>query len=214
MDIPTVSEAVADRLRTLITTGQLKPGTRLREVPLSVELGVSRPPLREAFRTLAQEGLAENVPRKGFRVIELNPKDIREIYELRYGLERTAVELFMPIKDESTLAPLDAAIEQMRSAEARTDPLVMVEANWKFHTALIGLANNSRLSTAYEHLKSQMQFCMAINLRVRESYFQDPDDAVIRHEAIVDVIKAGNLNDVIRMILSHGDRSFLTLPDA
>ena len=64
-------EAAAERLRTLIIEGELAPGARLNERELSERLGVSRTPLREAFRMLAADGLLVQLPNRGAQVVSL-----------------------------------------------------------------------------------------------------------------------------------------------
>ncbi len=70
----------------------LRPGERMREIPLSEKLGISRIPLREAIDQLASEGLVERVPGLGSFVRAASARDLREIYEMREGLECFTVE--------------------------------------------------------------------------------------------------------------------------
>ncbi|MBW2123631.1 MAG: GntR family transcriptional regulator, partial [Deltaproteobacteria bacterium] len=65
MEIRGVTKSLVDYLRTQIITGNLPPGQKLNEIRLSSDLGVSRPPLREAFRILEHDRLVASIPRKG-----------------------------------------------------------------------------------------------------------------------------------------------------
>src|SRR5690606_32920552 len=70
----------ANRLRSMILSGELPPGARLREVQLCDQLGVSRTPVREAFRTLAAEGLVDLLPNKSVVVSELHAPDLEHLF--------------------------------------------------------------------------------------------------------------------------------------
>jgi DNA-binding GntR family transcriptional regulator len=91
-------DLAADALRDRILSGALKPGGRLLEEQLAAELGISRPPLREALRLLQSEGLVQSLPRRGTIVAPLGEKDAWEIATLRSALERTAMEMALPIR--------------------------------------------------------------------------------------------------------------------
>lgn len=86
-------DVVFNTLRQAILRGELKPGERLMEIALSQRLGVSRTPVREAIRMLEQEGLVIMIPRKGAQVAEISEKDLKDVLEVRLGLEELAVRI-------------------------------------------------------------------------------------------------------------------------
>ena len=81
---------VLRQLRERILSGELAPGTRLQQVPLSETLGVSRTPLREAMARLARDGLLEYAPNRGYAVRVFNWVDIEQAYAVRARLEGMA----------------------------------------------------------------------------------------------------------------------------
>src|SRR5260221_14622935 len=83
----TAAEAVAEALRTRILSGELREGFQLRQEVLAAELGVSRIPLREAFRQLEGEGLVTIVPHHGTLVSVLSVEEIGELFDLRAMIE-------------------------------------------------------------------------------------------------------------------------------
>src|SRR5689334_8253936 len=83
---------VTNRIRAAIQQGQLRPDTPLIERDLAQSLGVSRVPVREAIRTLVEEGVVKKVPHRGAFVYALTREEIEEIYSLRIVLERFVVE--------------------------------------------------------------------------------------------------------------------------
>ncbi|MEG1584534.1 MAG: GntR family transcriptional regulator, partial [Anaerovorax sp.] len=86
-------EIVYEELRSLILTGQIKPGTRMMEIELADDMGVSRTPIREAIRKLEKEGLVTIEPRKGAYASEVSIKDMVDILEVRGTLEGLAAYL-------------------------------------------------------------------------------------------------------------------------
>src|SRR3712207_1956871 len=91
-DMP-LRDVVFHTLRKAILRGDLKPDERLMEIKLAERMGVSRTPIREAIRLLQMEGLVVNIPRKGAHVAKITEKDLRDVLEVRGGLENMAVKL-------------------------------------------------------------------------------------------------------------------------
>lgn len=207
--VPTLVEEIVRNLRAMILGGEFRPGERLIEEQLAERFGVSRPPVREALRVLSTDGLVTSEPRKGFAVISLSPRDVVELYDLRWALERTAVELALPLEVPEKLDSLRAAVDTMRGAAAQADPDAMLAANTAFHTALVALPGNRRLSEAYGSLSMQLTVCMAMNLKFREQLYNDPRDAVKRHVALVELLEKGDLEEVLQELRDHGDRTFI-----
>ena len=109
---PTLSVVVADRLRKLIASGSLAPGSRLNERQLCDSLKVSRTPLREAYRNLAAEGLVEVTPKHGARVVELSQDDVANIFDVLAVSEGLAGRL---ATEKASQAQLDQAAQEMES---------------------------------------------------------------------------------------------------
>ena len=208
LEQPSLVDLAADRIRELVLSGTLAPGDRLREAWLSEQLGISRPPLREAIRILVQQGLLERLPRRGVRVVALTSRDVHDIYSLRAVLDRFALELAIPVAEPARLAPLRDALAAMRAAVASEHHASYVAANREFHLALIRLGDNGRLTLTYELLMNQMQLLMSVNLR-RESV-RDRELGVRRHEALLAAIESGDLAEALAALAAHGERTFLT----
>ena len=99
---------VADALRDQIVRGELAPGSKLNEVALCADMGISRTPLREAIKILEAESLIEIRPHKGAAVAQISLRSIEEIFQILAPLERLGVEL---------------AMARMEDGEFRRDPV-------------------------------------------------------------------------------------------
>ena len=107
----TAAQHVLDELRRAIIGGKYRPGQRLLQEDIAVQIGVSLAPVREALRTLEQEGQVAYLPRRGYFLTELRVEDLQEIYALRRVLEDIALRNTLPSLD-------DAAVERIAASAA------------------------------------------------------------------------------------------------
>nr|WP_240757448.1 GntR family transcriptional regulator [Nakamurella flava] len=211
---PSLVEVATRRLRDEILSGQLQPGERLIEESIRQRFAISRAPLREALRLLAQQGLVEHLPRRGARVATWSEIDITQLFEVRAVLERHAVVSTFPL----TPAPgVDALIEvrrhlqRMRDADAAGDQLGKDDAHRDFHAAIVALAGNRQLDLALEPILLKLQRPMAINLR-REAHLVGPEEGLRRHEAILAALETNDAAVILRALTDHGGQRFLAPP--
>ncbi|WP_067969404.1 GntR family transcriptional regulator [Nocardiopsis trehalosi] len=211
---PSMVELAAASVRRMILGGTLLPGDRVIENRLTEELGISRPPLREALRMLEHEGLIRQSPHRGAVVTPLTLHDVYEIVTFRRELERMAVTLGIPVVEESRLDRCWEAVRRMEQAADRRDEAALSETNFDFHLAVVGLAGHQRLETAYRSLQLQMQLCMAFNRNARAQRRESAGANVLRHRRLLRVIENGDPDEVLAELEQHGDRTFLDdLPD-
>ena len=199
-------ELALDRLRRDILSGRTDPGERLVEEQLTRRLGISRAPLREAMRLLAQQGLVEHIPRRGVRVATLSDDDVRELYEVRDVLERHAIAS-MPERPD--LTGLRAALEVMRKATETDDRLELANAHRRFHAEVVALGGNRQLVGLYESILVRIQLYMAVNMR-REAEVARAENGVHRHERLLAAIEQGDPNRIMSELNGHGARTYLT----
>jgi DNA-binding GntR family transcriptional regulator len=199
-------DLAVDRLRRDILSGRIDPGERLVEEQLTRRLGISRAPLREAMRLLAQQGLVEHIPRRGVRVATLSDDDVRELYELRDVLERHAVTS-MPERPD--LTGLRAALEVMRTATENDDRLELANAHRRFHVEVVTLGGNRQLAALYETILVRIQLYMAVNMR-REAEVARAEDGVHRHERLLEAAERGDSMDILAALNAHGARTYLS----
>jgi DNA-binding GntR family transcriptional regulator len=198
-------ELAVDRLRRDILSGRNDPGERLVEEQLTRRLGISRAPLREAMRLLAQQGLVEHIPRRGARVATLSDDDVRELYEVRDVLERHAVAA-VPARPD--LTGLRAALDVMRKATEADDRLELANAHRRFHVEVVRLGGNRQLAGLYESVLVRIQLYMAVNMR-REAEVARASDGVLRHERLFAAVERGDAGGIRAELGAHGARAYL-----
>jgi DNA-binding GntR family transcriptional regulator len=199
-------ELAVERLRRDILSGRTDPGERLVEEQLTRRLGISRGPLREAMRLLAQQGLVEHIPRRGARVATLSDDDVRELYEVRDVLERHAVEA---IPAGADLTGLRDALEVMRRATADDDRLELANAHRRFHVEVVRLGGNHQLAGLYESVLVRIHLYMAVNMR-REAETAQASDGVLRHERLFTAVASHDAGQILAALSGHGATAYLT----
>ena len=143
-------------LREMLVQGELRPGEKIREVPLSAQLNVSRIPLHLALERLADECFLEVLPKRGFRVHRFSVEDIYDSIDLRGLLEGAAARMAAErLKDVRSLAPMVALSEKIlnvvRKSKMTIDGFTQyIELNAQFHSALLDLAGSRMLRRAIE----------------------------------------------------------------
>lgn len=180
----TILTAVANRLRRLILTQQLKPGDRLVQNDLALQLGVSRTPVREALQQLASEGLVMISPYKGATVAEFAPEEIEAIYHVRIALESYAARLVASNITDDEIEQLRKLLDAMKRAFAEDNPDDLLDINREFYVTLYTATRQQRL---YDMLLNHID----LSRQYRRMYFYLgylAANTVTEHEKIVDVV--------------------------
>ncbi|MCX4095635.1 GntR family transcriptional regulator [Nocardia sp. alder85J] len=139
-------DTVVDHLRTLILCGDLPPGQTLLQIELSQRLGVSRTPLREAFRILEHEGLVRvSNGNKTLEVVDLSVKDMLELYEIREVVDGLAARLAAKHRDESRFDELASILREMNLADMANDVPRRTTLHADFHAAIAELSGNKHV---------------------------------------------------------------------
>jgi DNA-binding GntR family transcriptional regulator len=190
---------IADQLRERIIEGEFAPGSRLNERTLCERLGVSRTPLREAFRLLESDGLVALHPNRGAHVVALSENDIRESFELMGALEALAGELACERISADEITQIKAFTFQMLACHARRDLPAYYHLNRIIHDLINGAARNSQLAQTYAALNLRIQ-----NLRFR-SNFDDVkwNKAAREHEEMVAALEARDGTRLASILRNH-----------
>jgi DNA-binding GntR family transcriptional regulator len=142
-DYRTKSQVAAEKLRTAIRQGDIRPGSRLDIDALVQLLGMSTTPIREALRSLEAEGLLVSQPHKGVRVAEFSPEDAAALYDLRALLESHAIRIAVPNLTENDFARLDSLLDEEVLHIEAGDKLAASQANQQWHEVIYSRASGT-----------------------------------------------------------------------
>lgn len=183
------TEIAIETIKRLIVENELQPGSNHLESELSLKLGMSRTPVREATLILEAQGLLEIVPRHGVKILPVSISDMREVYQVLTALEGTAAELAAQKSlNTEAFAEAEKAIVMMDEALATDDRETWAIADEKFHNELIRLADNSRIKSIVNVFNDQVRRARALTLYLRPSPTKSNED----HRLLLDAIKAGD----------------------
>jgi DNA-binding GntR family transcriptional regulator len=185
-NIATATRAAAI-LRWRILSGELPPGSPLREAALSKELSISRNTLREAFQQLSIEGLTEQQLYKGTVVRRIGEEELKDIFIVRRTFELQAIAK-APLTPGPALDALRDAVDSQGDAAARQAWAETGTASLRFHQAIVGLLGSRKLDSFFEVLAAQLR--LAFSEVINEATFQAP--WVPRDREMYFTIRAGD----------------------
>lgn len=150
-------EAVTERLRDLIVEGELPEGGRILERELCDRLGVSRTPLREAFKVLAVEGLVEILPNRGAIVSRLGTREARDMLRVIARLEGLAGELACANATDDEIAAIRDMHERMLAHFSSGERSDYFHLNQEIHLSIVRVARNEQLRAIHGLLHARMK---------------------------------------------------------
>lgn len=199
-----LSDLAYSKLRYAISEGQLAAGTRLVELELSRTFKMGRTPIHDALVRLVGDGLVESVPNSGFFVRHLTLEDVQMNYEIRAALECLAVRVACRHGfSDMRLFEMEHACDLMAEAHAKNDPRASAQADFRFHQALIALANSPRLEAA---IRASHMLFLTWSLSVpSETYLKLNAEVLNEHRQIVEALRQRNSAEAERLL----QKSFL-----
>lgn len=190
---------VQKELERMILEGDLVAGDKLNEAALAELLGVSRGPVREAFRALEQVGLVQQEKNCGVFVRQITLEEADDIYEVRSALDdligRKLASIITPIQ----VGELRALLDQMDNLAATGDVDGYLQTNLQFHDRLLNMTNNHKLINTYRRLVNEL------NLYRRSALAQSGSlpTSTAEHHKIVDAIASGNPQQAGQIMREH-----------
>lgn len=158
METLSMVEIAARHIEELIITGGLNPGDQVKEDEIAASLGISRPPIREALKSLEGEGLLIRKPRKGAFVSQMTENDFREVYTLKAELYAVSTDQAIDRITRPQIQVLFSLVARMNKCSA-TDPgsiLKYQDLHQTFHSKIIEIGGNLRLFKFVSTLHKQI----------------------------------------------------------
>ena len=192
-------EEATDRLRDLIVQGRLAAGIRLNERLLTTQLGLSRTPLREAFKVLATEGLVELLPNRGAIVSQMDPVRLGESLAVMGALEALAGELACRNATDAQINEIRALHYEMLAYHARDDLGGYFKFNQAIHLKLVKYSGNAMLYNIYRQLNGNVRRARYMANLSKERW----DAAVREHDEILSALGSRDVKRIKVLLSDH-----------
>ena len=199
MKIVTIIDQIVDHIRSAIFSGKFVPGSKLKEKEISEWLGVSRMPVREAFRILEAQGLIEIEPNKGAKVSRISLEDLEEIYEARVLLEVYCLRKFVNLITYEDIAFTNDICNKMESAIDQKDPLTYFDHSFNFHKYYISHCQNKILESVFLRMENSIR-CLQFNLDKKPEFYRK---SLKEHRQILTALQANDANGCEKLIRRH-----------
>lgn len=203
MEVVSLADLVTTQIRDLIITGEFKPGQQLKEDELCNLFAISRPPIREAFKTLEANGLVKRKPRKGVFVAEFTAKDVEEVYTIVAMIYSKATEMAMTSGSltEQDLGLLASKIDKMAEL-SNSHPVNLIDyqdAHRSFHEIIMTRAGNERMRILEKQLRYQISIISYRSFQEREHLLYSIDF----HRRIHRAISKGQVKEATSLMEEH-----------
>jgi len=205
----TLREKILEHIRDAIVAGTLKAGSRVSEPELAERYGISRTPIREAFRQLESEGYLTVIPRRGAIVSEFSPKDIEEFYAIKSIMEGYAARRACENLTDKDLERLQAINDKLAELARSGDIKHFFKVHSDFHELFIKAADNEKLRELIAGLVTKFQ-------RLRFTSLSLPGRMAVsvqEHEKIIDAFRGKNADlaeALVRKNAEYGGRVLVT----
>lgn len=196
----TSADYAYQELRHRIITKQLKPGQRLPEVNIAVQMGVSRTPVREALRRLASEGLVIIIPNSGARLAAPTEKEIRDTFLVREQLECLAIGLAAERIGDRHLRRLEETLlEEARAIDERNLEAYL-EVNEAFHKAVADASGNRVLAEYVENILARTN---AYFVFFDPFYQEETTPTIDSHKEILMALRIHDAEKAVKLMKKH-----------
>lgn len=197
----TLHDEITARVRDMIVEGQIEAGSRINEVHLGRDLGVSRTPLREALKTLASEELVELIPNRGAYVKIFAVQEIEDMLEALRYIEQSCAALACERASNKQISEFEKLHKAMIRDYNQKDIINYFKINQKIHEMIVEISGNKTLSWVHK----------TIHARLRRIRFLGVDApavwaaAIAHHEAMMSALKARDAKILVAIVGEHMD---------
>jgi DNA-binding GntR family transcriptional regulator len=196
-------EEIRSQLQSWIVEGALCPEEVLNDKRLAETFGVSRMPVREALRSLEDQGLVETALNRWTRVAPLRVEQTSNWYTLLATLEALALRTALGTLTADDVGALQVATVDLARASGKNDPLAAARADAAFHSVWVRRAANPQLEKSVEECRMNLT-------RIEIAYFHSSSDlqrSLAEHRRIIAAIEKGSLRDALHELDRHWQSS-------
>jgi DNA-binding GntR family transcriptional regulator len=205
----TLRERLADYLKDSIIKGHLKPGERIAEPELAERFGISRTPVREAFRQLESEGFLTVIPRRGATVSPITDRDVKEFYTIKALLEGYAARIACPKFTEKEIRKMESLNSQMSTFTENDDVKNFLRSDNQLHDVFLEVCGNEKLFSLVHTVVQQFErlriAALSIPGRMKKS--------VSQHKDIIEAFKKKKANLVEKLVRANIEQGADVLAD-
>jgi phosphonate utilization transcriptional regulator len=194
-----LGNAAQQEIERMILAGEIAPGAKLTEAWLAEKLGISRGPIREAFRRLEEAGLVRQEKNRGVFVRDIPVDEAVEIFDLRAAMDELVGRRLAASISAEQLKAVRGIVERMEQAAKAGDADAYHLLNLQFHDTLVQLAGNRKLAAIYRKLVKELALFRRRNLLDRGAL---PHSAA-EHRQILKAIAAGDPEAAGRAMFEH-----------
>ena len=200
-EVTSLADMVTKQIRESIITGEFAPGQRLKEDELCKMFDISRPPIREAFKTLQANGILVHKPRKGVLVAEFTVQDVEEVYTIISMLYHKTTDIAMDIITNQQIGTLKRHLDRMKRA-VQSEPYDVREyqlAHGDFHQFIMQIAGYKRIKELERQLRDQVFIFSFTSFQEKKHL----DSSLEYHIKIFEAIQEKNKDKALELMEEH-----------
>ncbi|MEI4261426.1 GntR family transcriptional regulator [Roseovarius sp. D0-M9] len=194
-------------LKEMAASFEFKPDQRLNESAISVQLSISRTPLREALNRLTAEGFLTFKRGQGFHCRALNPAEMMDLYEARAAIEGEAARLAARRAAPEDIARLRADLEQSKDRyTSGVSAVELIRLDEDFHRRIALMSRNAELVRLLDNAAARIHYIRVIDLQLLSERDGAPAITTQPHARILDAVAAGDEEGAAREMRCHISR--------
>ena len=197
----TLREKILETIRDAIISGGLKPGEKVAEPELAERFGISRTPIREAFRQLESEGYLTVIPRKGAVVASFSQRDVEEFYAIKSILEGYAARRACAKLTPREIEKLQSINDKLRLLAEEGDIKHFFKVHNSFHELFVKAADNGKLTEMIINLVERFQLLRVASLSVPGRM----EFSVKEHQKIIEAFRNGDADLAESLVRSNAE---------
>lgn len=198
----TLRERIVEFVKDAIIKGRLKPGGRVPESELAEMFGISRTPIREAFRQLESEGFITFTPRKGAIVSPITDKDVIEFYAIKGLLEGYAAKMACCKISDKEIRRMEDLNSQMTKCAERNDVKNFFKLDNQLHDVFLKICGNDKLYNLIHVLVQQFERFRKTSLSLSGRMWS----SVKQHNEIIEAFKKRDVDLVERLVKANAEK--------